>query len=307
MNTEAEPLITPPPALGPPIIGTDPSSAPGIVQPQYKSGSATAPATPIPITGTPIIPTSTPPGGVGQIGDPIGFPVFPPTGSNTAPVPVPIGPEVGPAIAAAAVPPSIAGVVQPQYKSGSGTVPTAASLFPAFTSGSPSPPIVFANIAQIGTVPPPLPSTPPATNLIVISTAPAIPQLPWNPGPAGLPVNTVRPTITGTTTVGSTLTASTGTWSNSPTAYAYEWLRDGNPIAGANNSTFILVAGDASAMIAVIVTATNANGEASAESAEVGPIAPAAGDDPEARLDDNGAPNPAPRAAPKHTTTKKKR
>lgn len=261
--TEPEPLITPPPALGPPIIGTDtPGSAPGTVQPVYKSGSATAPATPIPITGTPILP---PP----PVGDPVGYPTFPPTGSNTAPVPVPPGPLVGPAVANAAVPPSIAGIVQPQYKSGSATVPTAASLFPEFTTTSPSPPVVFANTAMIGTGKPPSTAT---TAAIVISTAPAIPQLPWAPGPAGLPIITTPPAITGSTVVAHVLTATTGTWSNSPTSYAYEWLRGGDPIAGANAATYTTVTADVGHMIAVVVTATNTAGEASAESTEVGPI-----------------------------------
>lgn len=293
--SEVEPLITPPPALGPPIIGTDPASAPGIPQPVFKSGSATAPAPPIPITGAPILP---PP----LITNPPGVPVFPPTGANQAPVTVPVGPLVGPAVAPAGVPPSVPGVQQPVFKTGSATVPTAASLFPEFTTGAPSPPIVFANIFKIGTVPPPLPTTP-GVAPIVISTAPAIPQLPWSPPNNAVPINTVRPAITGTTTVGQTLTASTGTWTNA-TSYAYEWLQNGSPIAGAHSATLALAASEAHAMISCIVTATGAGGEASAESLEVGPIASALRDEP---IDD---PAPTQRAEPRHTpkpTSRKKR
>lgn len=38
-----------------------------------------------------------------------------------------------------------------------------------------------------------------------------------------VPVNTVAPDVSGGTSVGSTLTCSTGTWTNSPTGYAYQW------------------------------------------------------------------------------------
>lgn len=41
-----------------------------------------------------------------------------------------------------------------------------------------------------------------------------------------VPVNTVAPTITGTTTIGSTISATNGTWSNSPTSYRYQWQKD---------------------------------------------------------------------------------
>lgn len=246
--------ITPPPALGPPIIGTDAGSIAGEALIDYASGSATSPATPIAITGTPILP---PPQ--------VGF------GNNALATPVAITP--------APVPPSTAGFNEPRYASGSGTAPTVASLFPAFTAAGPSPPIVI-NSAQntntpIWVAPPalPLPTTPGTSPIPVgTSNAPNIPQLPWNPGPSGLPVNTAKPTITGTTIVGSTLTAATGTWSNSPTSYAYDWLRNGALISGANASTYVAQAADVGTMISVRVTGINASGEANADSAEVGPI-----------------------------------
>ena len=239
-----------------------PPSIAGIPQPVFGSGSPTVPAAG-PITGTPIIPPPT-------IGDPVGFPVFPPVGPNTAPVPVPVGPRVGPAVGPASVPPSVAGVQQPQFvPPGSATVP--ASLFPDFTTTPPSPPIVFANVFKIGTVPPPLPSTPGQNPPPIIpSPVPTIPQLPWRP-PSTLPVNTVRPTVTGTPTVGQTLTSTTGTWTNA-TTYAREWLRNGSPIAGATAATYLLVAADVGEHIAVDITATGPGGEASMESLPVGPI-----------------------------------
>jgi hypothetical protein len=267
-----------------------PPSIAGIPQPVYGSGSATVPAAG-PITGTPIIP---PP----PMANPVGYPVFPPTGGNTAPVTVPRGPLVGPAVGPAPVPPSIPGVVQPQYTGGgSATVP--ASLFPGhFTTTPPSPPIVFANIFKIGTVPPPLPSTPGQTPPpIVYSPVPTIPQLPWNPPPTQPPpVNTVRPLVTGTTVTGSNLTSTTGTWTNA-TTYARAWTRDGSPIAGATGTVYALVGADEGALIGVDVTATGPGGEASMSSLPVGPITPPP-------LDEEDAPDTLPsRAAPEHRTT----
>lgn len=237
----------------PPITSAPvPPSIAGIPQPVFASGSATSPATPISITGTPILP---PPQ--------VGF------GGNA--------PATPQAIVPAPVPPSTAGFPQPQYASGSGTVPTAASLFPSFSAAGPSPPIIINAAQNTNTpiwVPPPalpLPTTP-GIAAIIISTAPNIPQLPWSPGPAGTPVNTVLPAISGSTIVGSTLTATPGTWTNSPTSYAYQWLGNGAPISGANASTYVLQSTDLGTLISVRVTAINAAGVMNADSAAVGPV-----------------------------------
>lgn len=84
------------------------------------------------------------------------------------------------------------------------------------------------------------------------------------------------PVITGTVTVGSTLTCSTGAWDGrgeTPT-YSYEWLRSGNPISNASltSGTYELVADDAGETISCVVTATNSGGAASAASNTVGPV-----------------------------------
>lgn len=81
------------------------------------------------------------------------------------------------------------------------------------------------------------------------------------------PVNTVLPAITGTVTVGQTLTLSNGTWDNVPTSYAYAWLRDGVVIAGETASTYLLAVADIEAAIVGRVTATNADGSTAASSA----------------------------------------
>jgi hypothetical protein len=83
-----------------------------------------------------------------------------------------------------------------------------------------------------------------------------------------MPVNSVAPAISGTPRAGQALTCSTGTWSNAPT-FAFEWLRDGQPIAGATAATYALTASDAGRSISCRVTASNSDGTAEQASAAV--------------------------------------
>jgi len=89
---------------------------------------------------------------------------------------------------------------------------------------------------------------------------------------AASPQNSASPTISGTAKEGSILTAANGTWSNSPTSYAYQWQRcatDGTAcgdITGATKQTYTLASGDVHHTIRVQVTATNADGSTSAKS-----------------------------------------
>jgi hypothetical protein len=89
---------------------------------------------------------------------------------------------------------------------------------------------------------------------------------------SAVPSNTVAPSVSGSTTQGSTLTVSNGTWTNSPTSYTYQWKRAGTNISGATSGTYVLVSADLGANITCTVTASNAFGSASATSAAVGPI-----------------------------------
>jgi hypothetical protein len=89
-----------------------------------------------------------------------------------------------------------------------------------------------------------------------------------------LPVNSVLPAITGTKTVGQTLTCSSGTWSQSP-SYTYQWLRDGSVITGATASTRLLAAPDAGALMSCTVKATKSGVSAVATSAQTTAIAAA--------------------------------
>jgi len=80
------------------------------------------------------------------------------------------------------------------------------------------------------------------------------------------PVNTSAPAVTGTATVGSTLSCSMGNWTYVPTSYTYQWLRNGGNIAGATASTRVLAAADVGTNVSCRVTATNAAGSTSVNS-----------------------------------------
>lgn len=92
-----------------------------------------------------------------------------------------------------------------------------------------------------------------------------------------IPANTAQPTISGTTAQGQTLTATAGTWSNSPTSFAYQWMRcpasggaadasDCAAIGGATTTSYVVAAGDVGSRFRIRVTATNDDGPATAAS-----------------------------------------
>jgi hypothetical protein len=89
---------------------------------------------------------------------------------------------------------------------------------------------------------------------------------------AAPPANTALPTISGTPTVGQTVTAGNGSWSNSPTAYEYQWLRCASggasctPIAGQTQKEYTVVAADGGRTLRVRVRAVNADGTGTADS-----------------------------------------
>lgn len=86
--------------------------------------------------------------------------------------------------------------------------------------------------------------------------------------PQAAPVNTSPPTITGTAAEGQMLVASTGSWSEASLSFAYEWLRcdtagaNCTAVAGATSSTYVLQSADVGSRLRVLVTASNAGGEA---------------------------------------------
>lgn len=73
------------------------------------------------------------------------------------------------------------------------------------------------------------------------------------------PSNLTAPVISGTTSLGSTLTTTDGTWSGTPNTftYSYQWKRNGSNIVGATSSTYVTVLADSLANITCDVTASN--------------------------------------------------
>ena len=99
-----------------------------------------------------------------------------------------------------------------------------------------------------------------------------------DPNPSGstgiAPLNTALPTITGTATVGQTLTASTGTWTGDATiTYAYQWFASGQAIPGATSATYDLTSNETGDKISVRVVATNAAGYGEVMSAQTAAVA----------------------------------
>jgi len=105
----------------------------------------------------------------------------------------------------------------------------------------------------------------PLSGLVLTSTT----QAPPAPKPANLTV----PTISGVAQAASSLSATTGSWSGSPTSFAYGWqLCDSGggacvSISGASGPSYLLSSSDVGATARVVVTATNAGGSTTATSA----------------------------------------
>jgi fibronectin type 3 domain-containing protein len=93
------------------------------------------------------------------------------------------------------------------------------------------------------------------------------------------PINTVAPTVTGTTQRTFTLTATQGTWNGQGNTYAYQWQRsaDGSTwtnVAGATASSYTLAPADEGDLMRVLVTASNIDGFVNSASAPTLPVSP---------------------------------
>jgi Carboxypeptidase regulatory-like domain len=91
------------------------------------------------------------------------------------------------------------------------------------------------------------------------------------------PVDTAAPTITGTPGAGSVLSCSTGSWSNDPTGFTYQWLRNGAAIAGQTEPTYTVQSADEGTSLSCQVTAGSTAGPVAASSAALPVPKPAAG------------------------------
>lgn len=83
-------------------------------------------------------------------------------------------------------------------------------------------------------------------------------------GGGGTPANITPPSVSGSVIVGGVLTAAHGSWSNSPTSYAYQWQIEDGPsagtysdIGGETGTTYTVLIGDVGLRIRVGVVASN--------------------------------------------------
>jgi hypothetical protein len=99
------------------------------------------------------------------------------------------------------------------------------------------------------------------------------------PPPPTSPVNAMLPMIAGSTVEGQVLSASSGTWSGSPTSYVYQWQDCGSSgsgcvnVGGATATSYTLAASDVGHTMRVVVIASNAGGSSSATAAATATVA----------------------------------
>jgi hypothetical protein len=85
------------------------------------------------------------------------------------------------------------------------------------------------------------------------------------------PSNRTRPAIAGTSAVGQSVTCGDGTWTG-VNSFSRQWLRDGQPIAGATAPSYTLVSADQGNRISCLVLAAGDDAFQSAESGAVFPV-----------------------------------
>ena len=94
----------------------------------------------------------------------------------------------------------------------------------------------------------------------------------WAGALGSRPVSTGRPTVIGTTTVGSILACSGPRWNHNPTSFIYPWMVDGTAIGGAHGPAYTLPQSSLGHLMSCAITASNGAGSTTAVSPSVGPI-----------------------------------
>jgi len=94
------------------------------------------------------------------------------------------------------------------------------------------------------------------------------------------PTLVIAPSVDGEATVGSTLTADPGSWSDPDATFAYAWHRCDDtgactPVAGATDPTYVVGNGDLGFRVGVTVSAVGAGGTGTADSPPTAPVAAA--------------------------------
>lgn len=95
----------------------------------------------------------------------------------------------------------------------------------------------------------------------------------------GVPANTGLPTLEGSLSLGSTVTCNEGSWTNGPTQYVFQWLRDKAAIEGAKNRTYKVTATDQGHALTCKVIAENSEGPSEPKESAPGNVS---GEAPEA-------------------------
>jgi GH25 family lysozyme M1 (1,4-beta-N-acetylmuramidase) len=113
------------------------------------------------------------------------------------------------------------------------------------------------------------------------STPPTLAVAPAGSGTVTAPAVVAAPQLTGQAQVGQTLTAAVGTWTGSPTTFAFQWRRCDTAgaacvaLTGATASSYVLTPGDIGTTLSLVVTATGKGGSQSATAATTAVIAAA--------------------------------
>lgn len=79
-------------------------------------------------------------------------------------------------------------------------------------------------------------------------------------GGAPAPVAESPPTISGTPAAGRVLTADPGRWAPEEVEHTYQWVRDGEPIAGETDARYAVRSSDVGSVLSVVVTAAADDG-----------------------------------------------